>query len=39
MPKLTIKSIRSGRTDGQTDPNYRKASLLTIKLIQLSHYL
>ena len=28
MPKLTEKAIRYGRTDGRTDPNYRKASLL-----------
>ena len=28
MPKLTKKAIRYGRTDGRTDPNYRKASLL-----------
>ena len=28
MPKLTKKAIRHGRSDGQTDPNNRKASLL-----------
>ena len=28
MTKLTKKAIRYGRTDGRTDPNYRKASLL-----------
>ena len=28
MPKLTKKAIRYRRTDGRTDPNYRKASLL-----------
>ena len=28
MPKLTQKAIRYGRTDGRTDPNYRKASNL-----------
>ena len=28
MPKLSNKAIRYGRTDGWTDPNYRKASLL-----------
>ena len=31
MPKLSKKIIRYGRTDGLTDPNYRKASLLKIK--------
>ena len=31
MPKLTKKAIRYGRTDGRTDPNYRKASLLKIR--------
>ena len=31
MPKLTIRAIRYGRTDGQTDPNNRKASFLNIK--------
>ena len=39
MPKLTKKAIRYGRTDvrtygrtdGQTDPNYRKALLLKIE--------
>ena len=30
MPKLTKKAIRYGGTYGQTDPNYRKASLLKI---------
>ena len=30
MPKLTKRAIRYGRTYGRTDPNYRKASLLTI---------
>ena len=34
MPKLTKKAIRYGRTDGptdgRTDTNYRKASLLKI---------
>ena len=34
MSKLTKKAIRDGRTygrtDGRTDPNYRKASLLKI---------
>ena len=34
MPKLTKKAICSertdGRTDGITDPNYRKASILKI---------
>ena len=28
MSKLTKKAIRCGQTDGLTDPNYRKASLL-----------
>ena len=28
MPKLMKKAIHLRRTDGQTDPNYRKASLL-----------
>ena len=28
MSKLTKKAIRYGRTDGLTDPNYRKALLL-----------
>ena len=32
MTKLTKKAIRYGRTDGHTDPNYRKASLLKIVL-------
>ena len=27
MPKLKKKAIRYGRTDGRTDPNYRKALL------------
>ena len=31
MPKLTEKAIRYRRTDGRTDPNYRKASLLKRK--------
>ena len=30
MSNLTKKAIRDGRTDGWTDPNYRKASLLKI---------
>ena len=30
MPKLVIRAIRHGRTDVQTDPNYRKASLQII---------
>ena len=30
MPKLTKKAIRLGQTDVRTNPNYRKASLLTI---------
>ena len=30
MPKLPKKAIRYGRTDGRTDPNYRKALLLII---------
>ena len=38
MPKLTNKTIRyglmDGRTDGLTDPNYRKASLLKIQILQ-----
>ena len=29
MPKLTQKAIRLVRMDGRTDPDYRKASLLT----------
>ena len=37
MPKLTQKTIRYGRTDvrtdGRTDLNYRKASLLTIEFL------
>ena len=28
MPKLTKRAVRYGHTDGRTDPNYRKASLL-----------
>ena len=31
MPKLTKKAIRSRRTDGRTDPNYGKATLLKRK--------
>ena len=31
MPKLTKKAIRYGRTDGRTDPNYRKDSLLKMQ--------
>ena len=30
MPKLSKRSIRYVRTDGRTDPNYRKASLSKI---------
>ena len=38
MSKLTKKVIRDGLTDGRTDPNYRKATLLkrskiSVKLI------
>ena len=32
MLKLSEKTIRYGRTDGRTDSNYRKASLLKIKI-------
>ena len=32
MPKLTKKAIRSERSEGRTDPNHRKASLLKIVL-------
>ena len=39
MPKLTKKAIRYGRTDGRTygrtHPNYRKASLLKIFVIDI----
>ena len=28
MPKLKKRANRYGRSDGRTDPNYRKASLL-----------
>ncbi len=28
MPKITKRAIRYARTDGQTEPSYRKALLL-----------
>ena len=30
MPKFTKRANRDGRTDGWTDPNYRKATLKKI---------
>ena len=32
MPKKMKKAIRYGRTDGPTNPNYRKASLLKTRM-------
>ena len=39
MPKLTKKAIRLGRTDGRTDPNYKKDSLLKIEQYQDMNWL
>ena len=34
MPKLTKRANRDGLTDGQTDPNYRKAMSHTLSITE-----
>ena len=36
MPKLMKKTIHLRRTDGQTNPDYRKASLLKIPITKIA---